>query len=421
MEEAKISIIMPVYNAGEYIKEAIESVQKQSISELEIICINDGSEDDSLQIIEEYKKDDHRIICVTTENQGAGKARNLGISLAKGEYIFFLDPDDYLYSDDVLEKLYNLAEENHVLISGGNCCIDKEGELVVEGEARIYNFEQDGMVEYKDYQADYYYWRFLYNRIMLVKNQIYFPDYRRYQDPPFMVKTMSLCGKLMATKDMVYCYRKTGKPMVWTEEKCLGTIRGVRDEVFLAKENQYDKLYLRLFRRMFSGWAHDALYQAATVYNSEEADECIRQIKNCINLNMLKRNGVKLDNSIWKLENYYEGSGYSQSFLRALRSPKGVILYGAGIVGERMAQQFKLKYWNNIIGFAVSDNKEGKKEVQGVPVFLIDELLEYRETANVFISTSPVLHTEIEEKLIEMGFKNIYLIDWAELKKSAWF
>ncbi len=421
MSETKVSIIMPVYNAEYYINEAIESVQNQTLKELEIICINDGSKDNSQQIIEKYKKEDSRIVCITTENQGAGRARNCGINIARGKYIFFLDSDDYLYSSSILEKLFFLAEENNVLISGGNCCFDKNGKHVIENQILRYNFLEDGLKEYKDYQVDYYYWRFLYNREMLIKNNFYFPDYKRYQDPPFMVKVMTHCKKFVATLDIVYCYRYSYKSMVWTEEKCIGYIMGMRDEVLLAKQMHYDELYLILFKRMYSGWAHDAFINALHDYYSAVVEECIDQIRSCIDIIFLKANGVKLDNSIWKLPDYYENVGYPKTFLQELRSPQGVIFYGAGIVGERMVKQFKLKYWDNIIGFAVTDSQKEKKDVLGIPVFQIDQLSEYKDTANVFISTSPNLHKEIRDSLYEKGFKNVYSIDWSDLKRSSWF
>lgn len=412
---------MPVYNAKEYIKEAIESVIRQSLKEVDIICVNDGSKDNSLQIIEDYAKRDDRISYITTENQGAGKARNLGIKMAKGKYLFFLDPDDYLYSDFVFEKLYNAAEKNHVFICGGGCCFDREGKLVIERDVLLHNFSKDGMVKYKNYQRDYFYWRFLYNRKMILENDLLFPDYRRYQDPPFMVKAMAHCGEFMAIQDIVYCYRKSSKPVVWTKEKCIGVLKGVRDEVILSKRMHYDNLYLELFKRMAVAGTHDAIVQAATVYHCDEVEESLDQIRACIDITLLKENTIKLDNSVWKLIDYSEEEGYPKSFLEAMRSPQGIILYGAGIVGERMVQQFKLKYWDNVIGFAVSDNKGEKNEICNIPIFQIDQLLKYREVANVFVSTSPSLHREIKENLKRKGFKNIYLIDWAELKKSVWF
>lgn len=422
MDTVKVSIIMPVYNAEQHIQEAIESVLRQSINEFEIICVNDGSTDNSLQMIEEFMKVDDRITCVTIENQGAGKARNYGINIAKGKYIFFLDSDDYLYAETVLEKLYNAAEENHVLVCGGSCCFDKAGKQVIEGPALAHNFAQDGIVEYKNYQRDYYYWRFIYNRKMLLENNLFFPDHRRYQDPPFMLKAMICCGRFMAIKDIVYCYRQEGKTITWTEEKSIGVLKGICTEIVLATEMHYDNLYLELFKRMTVGkWVHEAIVQADSQYHSDEVEGLINCIRDCIDIDFLKANGVKLDNSIWKLPDYNEKPGYSKTFLEAMRSPQGVIFYGAGIVGERMARQFKLKYWDNVIGFAVSENKEGKDEVCGIPVFEIDELLKYRENANVFITTSPSLHKEIKETLRRKGFKNIYLVDWAELKRSIWF
>lgn len=422
METIKVSIIMPVYNAEQHIGVAIESALRQSINNLEIICVNDGSDDNSLQIMEKYAKDDSRVICVTTKNQGAGKARNLGISKARGKYIFFLDADDYLYADNVLEKLYRSIEENQVLVCGGSCCFDKGGQQVVEGAALSYNFKQDGIVEFIDYQSDYFYWRFLYNRKMLLENELFFPDHRRYQDPPFMLKVMVYCGKFMAIRDIIYCYRVEKKTIMWTEEKSIGVLRGICDEVVLATEMHYDKLYLELFSRMTSGrWVHEAIIHASTLYHSDEVDELLHRIKERIDINFLKENGVKLDNTIWNLTDYNEKPGYSENFLRAMRSPQGVIFYGAGIVGERIAYQFKLKYWDNVIGFAVSENNGDKREICGISIYSIDQLLEYKESANVFISTSPSLHREIRENLKAKGFRNIYSVDWAELKQSTWF
>ena len=92
----KISIIVPVYNVEKYLKECLDSLINQTLEDIEIICINDGSTDNSLAILEEYQKKDSRIKVFSQKNQGVSAARNLGIEKATGEYLTFLDSDDRL-------------------------------------------------------------------------------------------------------------------------------------------------------------------------------------------------------------------------------------------------------------------------------------------------------------------------------------
>lgn len=104
----KVSVIVPVYNAEKYIKKCIDSILGQTLKELEIIFINDGSKDNSLSIIKEYAKDDNRIIVVDQENNGPSAARNKGIEISTGEYIGFVDSDDFI-EEEMYEELYDIA------------------------------------------------------------------------------------------------------------------------------------------------------------------------------------------------------------------------------------------------------------------------------------------------------------------------
>jgi len=127
-EKNKISIIVPIYNSEKYLKRCIESILKQTYTNIELILINDGSEDKSLEICEEYKKNDERIIIVNKENEGVSVARNIGIEKATGELISFVDADDYLEATflqellDIMEKYnvnyvacgYNTVYDNHM-------------------------------------------------------------------------------------------------------------------------------------------------------------------------------------------------------------------------------------------------------------------------------------------------------------------
>lgn len=106
MSSIKVSVVIPVYNVEKYLNECMDSVINQTLKEIEIICVDDGSTDSSLSILHEYAKQDSRITILTQENQGAGVARNTGLDIATGEYLSFLDADDFFHLE-MLEKAYN--------------------------------------------------------------------------------------------------------------------------------------------------------------------------------------------------------------------------------------------------------------------------------------------------------------------------
>lgn len=107
----KVTVIIPVYNVEQYLEECMDSVIRQTLKELEILCINDGSTDHSLEILERYAKEDARIRIISQENGGYGKAMNQGLSAATGEYIGIVEPDDYV-PIDMYEALYEKAKDN---------------------------------------------------------------------------------------------------------------------------------------------------------------------------------------------------------------------------------------------------------------------------------------------------------------------
>ena len=107
--EVKVSVIIPLYNVENYLKQCLDSVVNQTLKEIEIICINDGSTDNSKQILEDYARKDDRIKIINRKNSGQGVARNVGIKYAKGEYIGFVDSDDWV-DRTMFEKLYENAK-----------------------------------------------------------------------------------------------------------------------------------------------------------------------------------------------------------------------------------------------------------------------------------------------------------------------
>ena len=172
----KVSVIVPVYNMEKYLGQCMDSIIGQTLKDIEVFCINDGSVDSSLEILKQYQQEDGRVTILNQENQGVAKARNTGIRQAKGKYVIFMDPDDWYPSEGILEMLYQAAEQHQVSIAGGSFMDYHDGIYNEEFEDRYYgyHFKQDGVIDYKDYQFDFGYQRFIFQREMLVEHGIFF-------------------------------------------------------------------------------------------------------------------------------------------------------------------------------------------------------------------------------------------------------
>lgn len=256
----KVSVIIPVYNAEKYLEECLESVICQTLNDIEIICIDDGSTDFSLKILEEYAIQDNRIKILSQKNRGAGEARNVGIKSALGEFVAFMDADDKYPEEKTLELLYTKAKENEVLICGGEFAIfSKEQEAPFQDKTDWnskgasldgYFFREERIVNYKDYQFDYGYHRFIYDSEFLLKNDLFYPHYRRYQDPPFFVKAMFVAKDFFALREITYAYRVEHNDVEWNSLKTNDMLMGILDNMKFAFDNKMEKLNEYSFIRL---------------------------------------------------------------------------------------------------------------------------------------------------------------------------
>lgn len=123
MNEIKISVIIPVYNTSKYLVRCLESIVNQSLKEIEIICVNDGSTDNSLEILKEFQKQDERIIIINKKNEGASKARNAALKAAQGKYCLNIDSDDWI-EQGYFKALYERAEKDNLDITISNIIFD---------------------------------------------------------------------------------------------------------------------------------------------------------------------------------------------------------------------------------------------------------------------------------------------------------
>lgn len=239
-----VSVIIPVYNKDKYIENCMTTIMNQSLKELEIICIDDGSTDCSAAVIEKLAKSDSRISMIRQKNSGAGPARNAGINKASGEFIAFMDPDDYYPDSSVLEDLYQAAQKNKVDICGGSLVELKNGNLITDfpNPKDKYRFTQNSLIDYSDYQFDYGYHRFIYRTDFLRNNDLHFPSYRRFQDPPFFVAAMALSRKFYVLSRPSYIYRVGYCTINWDEEKLTGLVNGICDVLEVAKIHNLNDL-----------------------------------------------------------------------------------------------------------------------------------------------------------------------------------
>lgn len=202
----KISVIVPVYNTGDYLRRCLDSLLFQSLKELEIVVVNDGSTDNSPQIIEEYKeKYPNRIKYFSKENGGQGSARNLAFKYCEGEYIGFLDSDDFV-EKDMFEKMYNAAKENDADYVG---CGFKSVEI---NDDKVVSVVQDyvGRKNCKTNREMFIdslvnMFTSLYKRSVLEQSKVLFPENFFYEDTSFYVEVIPWIKKMTYINEPLAC------------------------------------------------------------------------------------------------------------------------------------------------------------------------------------------------------------------------
>ena len=214
----KVSVVVPVYNAEKYLAKSIESMLSQSLREIELILVNDGSKDNSLAICQEYAKKDRRVTVIDKKNEGACIARNTGIALAKGKYIQLVDADDYI-ENNMLEEQYNLGEKTNaeVIMCGMKFDVHEKNGQVITSEAHYKDMVLNSQEEIKPIFMDLfdnllfnYTHNKLYNAEFLKKNNLKFIEWLPIdQDTNFNIDVFKVLNKLTISTKAYYHYVKT--------------------------------------------------------------------------------------------------------------------------------------------------------------------------------------------------------------------
>lgn len=207
MAEPKISIIVPVYNVEKYLKKCLNSLINQTLTDIEIICINDGSTDNSLNILKEFAQKDSRVKILTQQNCGQSAARNYGISTATGEYLGFVDSDDWV-DLDYFEKLYSAAKDNNCDIA---CAGFKRCGKILSSvrksykEKKVYESISDKVIA-DNIPGDNYLWNKIFKR---EKWNFELAEGRFFEDMALVIQIMYALGKMVTVPQTYYHYRRS--------------------------------------------------------------------------------------------------------------------------------------------------------------------------------------------------------------------
>lgn len=386
MAEPLISIVMPVYNTEQYIGESIESILNQEFKNYELICVNDGSSDNSVNILRKYAERDGRIRLLDNENnRGSSYARNCAMRIARGKYIFFVDSDDRICSG-TLETLYHCAEEtNCTSIYYGlkhlyreNACVPQPDSEYLKGTGYINLFSG---IEFLKRLSDenlmsFAIGRQFFNRLYLVNHNIEFHEGIICEDCFFTIKALLNSERVCYLKSELYEY--------WHR-------KGSNSKSFLNAHNLYSMFCV--FKDLDNYWRElsmaGRLSKEAELVIGEYYKSFFFETKNIyIRLSEAEKNVCKqklsyhdkIDFELF-FELKAEGvkcKNISADQLNYIKQYEKVVIYGAGVFGidvYNILKESGIPVWR----FAVTNIQENQKEIDGIRVESISNIAEYRK------------------------------------------
>lgn len=411
----KLSVIIPVYNVEKYIEECLDSVVKQSVDNVEVICVNDGSTDNSLKVLQEYEKKYNYIYVYSKENGGLSSARNYGIEKATGDYIFFLDSDDMLADCDCFSFIKGMLKKEKVdiLYFDGRSFFEeglasKEDNRERYGNAyqrkENYGFYQKGEFLFADFvQKGEYYCQVSLQCIskdFLVENKIFFSTGLLYEDNLFTFKAMLLANRVIHRKKTILLRRIRNGSIIQSKPSFYGFY-----SLFLA------------YKGMMEFWES----RAALIEVNKEIEFIVNSVNESAK-NMFYKLDKEEQKKILRLSEYeqylirktllYENQISNDGYVFPYYLfPCGsrVAIYGAGNIGKRFYNIAIREKVVDIVG--IFDSNAIEKSVNKIDVFprcMIKEV----EFDYILIAVEKLeVAQEIKKTLLEMGIED-YRIKW---------
>lgn len=392
----EVSLIVAIYNLEKYIEKCLDSVLRQTFRDYEVICVNDGSTDKTLEILNNYAKKDSRIRVITQKNQGSGAARNTGLKASEGKFIQFLDGDDY-FEPEMVEKLYNLITENDADITVcSSRKVDDAGNITESGNPispiNISKLPFDRTFSYKDFPEDFFDlmgtmpWNKMYKKEMIVENLLSFPKLTGPDDLTFVFMAQACAKRICATKDELINYRFNRPDSVFTYRANFASdiIRAsiiVQD--FLMKTGKFEYLKTAYLNAFIS-----AIRWEISLCNNEQYQTFLEDFK-------------KIRPNDWEIFKPALKKDYiTAEYLKKFIGNKKVFLWGASnFIKEVLAKE---KSHNpNILGIIDGNSALWDKSLQEYKIYSEDILNKIKSDGILLtvFNKSETVYPQLKEKL----------------------
>lgn len=389
----KVSIIVPVYNVEKYVNECLESILSQTLKDIEIICVDDGSTDRSAEILDDYAVRDARIKVIHKENKGYGHTINIGIQAAQGEYIGIVESDDWILPE-FYDRLYSIAKkENLDLIkSDAIFCWEKIG--------YSYRIHYGGLVNYYDrvltgekrrffYQFLMNTWTGIYKKSFLQKHNIWHNETpgASYQDNGFWFQTMLFAERAMWLNEAYYCYRQDNPD---------SSVHDMKKIMAMSEEFDYIEKFLRDKQAGKEAVAICQYYRFSRNHGTfyRIADECKRGFCECL-INDYNSFGYVLQKNEF-LKTWYKNMSSNPDLfcqkvinkkthvLNMMQEAQIIYIYGAGYRGRRLFRSFCYRDWYEKLEGFVESNTPKQDIVCTKPVRTLREVAN-KDTNALFV------------------------------------
>lgn len=430
----KVSIIIPIYNVEKYLRQCLDSIINQTVKDIEIICVNDGSTDHSLKILEEYAQHDNRLKLINKVNTGYGHSMNVGILEAHGEYIGIIESDDFAEAN-MFETLYTTAVENSAdVVKADYFAYRKQADYVME----LLNECEYGQCfsprdNFKIFRTTPSIWSGIYRKAFLKKNNITFNETpgASYQDTSFIFKVWACAERVLLIKDAFLHYRVDNANSSVKSPAKIFCVCDEYDEIYrflernsvLKERFKYlvEALKFRTYQwncnRLSYQYKYEFLLRAAEEFQSAQRKGLLNQDY------WTEKEWLAVHELMERTEQFFykkiiaqqKADLYTQGFLQELKKFRQIIIYGAGMVGKRVAGYITSKGLQ-ITCFAVSSLAGNMSEIDRVPVFCISELEHHKTTSIVLVATKDADQLEIIKNLQQRGFNNVIAMD-SELRE----